>query len=208
MASDTAFPATFTGAMRASPLYLENGPDGKGVFFAVTTGNDVIALDETHGRDGLDAQHRLVADRQRRRLRQHPPDRHHQHAGHRRRLAHDLRRRRDRHDVDRAPRGARAVGRRRHREARLAGRRLDDRPRAALTFTPPPQNQRSALSLVNGILYVAYGGHPGDCGDYHGWVVGINAAEPDQRGGWATGGQRRGSGPPAASPPTATASSR
>ena len=33
------------------------------------------------------------------------------------------------------------------------------------TFTPPPQNQRSALSLVNGILYVAYGGHVGDCGD-------------------------------------------
>ena len=35
--------------MWASPLYLENGPGGKGVFFAVTTGNDVFALDETTG---------------------------------------------------------------------------------------------------------------------------------------------------------------
>ncbi len=46
---DTAFQATFTGAMFASPLYLENGPGGKGVFFAVTTTNDVYALDETTG---------------------------------------------------------------------------------------------------------------------------------------------------------------
>ena len=46
---DTAFQANFTGAMCASPLYLENGPGGKGVFFAVTTGNDVFALDETTG---------------------------------------------------------------------------------------------------------------------------------------------------------------
>ena len=51
------------------------------------------------------------------------------------------------------------------------------------------QNQRSALSLVNGILYVAYGGHVGDCGPYHGWVVAINpsGATPTV-GAWATGG--------------------
>jgi len=49
MTSDAGFAATFTGNMWASPLYLENGPGGKGVFFAVTTGNDVIALDETTG---------------------------------------------------------------------------------------------------------------------------------------------------------------
>ena len=49
MAADTGFKATFTGAMWASPLYLQKGPGGKGVFFAVTTGNDVFALDETTG---------------------------------------------------------------------------------------------------------------------------------------------------------------
>ena len=58
MALDTDFKADFTGAMWASPLYLENGPGGKGVFFAVTTGNDVFALDETTGARRLDAQHR------------------------------------------------------------------------------------------------------------------------------------------------------
>src|SRR5438552_12829086 len=33
---ETSFSATFTGSMWASPLYLQNGPGGKGVFFAVT----------------------------------------------------------------------------------------------------------------------------------------------------------------------------
>jgi hypothetical protein len=49
MAPDTGFAATFTGNMWASPLYLQNGPGGKGVYFAVTTNNDVFALDETSG---------------------------------------------------------------------------------------------------------------------------------------------------------------
>ena len=60
------------------------------------------------------------------------------------------------------------------------------------TFMPQPANQRSALSLVGGTLYVAYGGHVGDCGPYHGWVIGINAANPAMKGGWATGGQGEG----------------
>ena len=62
----------------------------------------------------------------------------------------------------------------------------------SLTFTAPPQNQRSALSLVGRTLYVAYGGHIGDCGPYHGWVIGISTANPTMRGGWATGGQGEG----------------
>src|SRR5262249_28103439 len=57
------------------------------------------------------------------------------------------------------------------------------------TFNPPAQNQRSALSLVNGTLYVAYGGHAGDCGDYHGWIFGIDTKDPTKMGGWATLGK-------------------
>jgi hypothetical protein len=49
MTATAGFTANFTGTMYASPLYLQNGPGGKGVFFAVTTGNDVYALDETTG---------------------------------------------------------------------------------------------------------------------------------------------------------------
>ena len=34
--------------------------------------------------------------------------------------------------------------------------------------------QRAALALGNGRVYVAYGGLIGDCGHYHGWVVGLD----------------------------------
>jgi polyvinyl alcohol dehydrogenase (cytochrome) len=35
--------------------------------------------------------------------------------------------------------------------------------------------QRSALALAAGRVYVSYGGQFGDCGRYHGWVVGVPA---------------------------------
>lgn len=38
---------------------------------------------------------------------------------------------------------------------------------------PTIQQQRAALALANGRVYVAFGGLFGDCGDYHGWVVGV-----------------------------------
>lgn len=34
--------------------------------------------------------------------------------------------------------------------------------------------QRAALAIANGRVYVAYGGLAGDCGIYHGWVVGVD----------------------------------
>jgi outer membrane protein assembly factor BamB len=36
---------------------------------------------------------------------------------------------------------------------------------------PPPYQQRAALALGNGRVYIAYGGLAGDCGDYKGTVV-------------------------------------
>jgi len=36
---------------------------------------------------------------------------------------------------------------------------------------PMPQQQRAALALSMGMVYIAFGGLYGDCGDYHGWVV-------------------------------------
>jgi hypothetical protein len=42
-----------------------------------------------------------------------------------------------------------------------------------LTFTASQQLQRSALTLFNGILYVAYTGYA-DTNPYHGWVLGFN----------------------------------
>jgi hypothetical protein len=40
---------------------------------------------------------------------------------------------------------------------------------------PLVEQERGALSLADGRVYIPYGGLDGDCGEYHGWVVGINA---------------------------------
>jgi len=65
-------------------------------------------------------------------------------------------------------------------------------------FDPRTQNQRTALTLLDGMVYAGYSGHYGDCGDYHGWVVGFSLHDPGKvvsfetkaRGGgiWAPGG--------------------
>jgi len=39
--------------------------------------------------------------------------------------------------------------------------------------SPLVEQQRGALALANGYVYIVYGGLYGDCGDYHGWVVGV-----------------------------------
>jgi outer membrane protein assembly factor BamB len=36
---------------------------------------------------------------------------------------------------------------------------------------PMPHQQRAALALSMGMVYIAFGGLYGDCGEYHGWVV-------------------------------------
>jgi polyvinyl alcohol dehydrogenase (cytochrome) len=60
--------------------------------------------------------------------------------------------------------------------------------------------QRASLAIANGRVYVSYGGNVGDCGKYHGWVVGVNETgaahevsfevAPDGEGGaiWQSGG--------------------
>jgi hypothetical protein len=61
-----------------------------------------------------------------------------------------------------------------------------------LSFNSTVQNQRGALLLHGGILYVPYGGHTGDCGDYHGWIVAVPVQDPTRATAWAT--QARGGG--------------
>ncbi len=70
--------------------------------------------------------------------------------------------------------------------------------RAGLRFDARPQNQRTAFSFLDDTVYAGYGGHFGDCGDYHGFVVGFPLRDPGKvasfetraRGGgiWAPGG--------------------
>lgn len=53
-------------------------------------------------------------------------------------------------------------------------------------FNARDQNERGALTILDGWLYVPFGGHYGDCGDYHGWVVGIALTDPREIVAWAT----------------------
>jgi hypothetical protein len=54
-------------------------------------------------------------------------------------------------------------------------------------FSSPVQNQRGALALLNGILYVPYSGHFGDCGNYAGWVIGFDTVGSAAPGAYHTG---------------------
>ena len=184
MARDTAFTATYTADMWASPLYIENGPGGKGAFFAVTTANNVIAFDETSGAtlwtrsigapatgsggqcsraiNPLGILSTPVIDPQTR-------------------------------TIYAAGAIGDATGITGHIASAISiedGTVRDGWPvnvGTAANFDAKYHNQRSALSLVGGILYVAYGGFVGDCNNYHGRVVAINTTNR-MAAGWATGG--------------------
>jgi outer membrane protein assembly factor BamB len=54
------------------------------------------------------------------------------------------------------------------------------------TFNSLAQNQRGALALLGGKVFVPFGGHIGDCSDYHGWIVGISTQDPTQVSAWAS----------------------
>ena len=66
------------------------------------------------------------------------------------------------------------------------------------SFDPMTHNQRGALAVFAGRVYIPYGGLAGDCGVYHGTVVGLLTSEPGKvvrfstrarSGGiWAPGG--------------------
>lgn len=54
------------------------------------------------------------------------------------------------------------------------------------TFNADHHNNRGAVAVVNGIVYVPYSGHNGDCRPYHGWVVGVQINNPAMVMGWTT----------------------
>ena len=53
-----------------------------------------------------------------------------------------------------------------------------------INFTAEIQQQRPALGIVGGILYVGYGGMR-DCSCYHGWLVGVPIDNPASVTAWA-----------------------
>jgi hypothetical protein len=59
-------------------------------------------------------------------------------------------------------------------------------------FDARVQNQRGALTILDQTLFVPFGGHFGDCGDYRGWVIGVPLAEPRTVRFWRTRGKGAG----------------
>ena len=182
MAGDTDFKANFTGELTGSPLFLAGATPGTGHFFVATTENDVYQLGEKDGAMGwkhniggyLASADVCGGDPKNHGIVSTPiidsakkviyvaaamTDKHHEiHA-----LSTDT-------------------------GMEVAGFPIDVSKIKAgnLAFPSGVQNQRSALSLVKGILYVAFGGYCGDQGAYHGWVIGVDTADPTKIGAWAT----------------------
>ena len=184
--------AVYSGQMYSSPLYLANGPAGKGIFIAATTNNDVKAFDDTGmpvwtrnlgafaggttftpkgimstpvidptlGADGFATIYAC------------------------------------------APAGAAAGGKFDHYElhaisakdgteragwpAKLDGSIKATNDGLNRAFTPTTEGQRPALSLVNGIVYVGFGGPYGDFAMYYGWVIAVDTKNPMTIGAWST----------------------
>lgn len=67
-------------------------------------------------------------------------------------------------------------------------------------FTSVTQNERGALAIAGGNLYVPYAGHAGDCNVYYGWLVSVPLNNPTSVTAWSTlarGGGAWGVGGPA-----------
>lgn len=182
MALDAGFNAAYKGATWAVPLYMEDGPNHKGAFFVATIGNDVAALDETTGATiwtkNLGAPSMgapcggpynvvgifgtPVIDAGSRTIFVTAA------GGGLNFAVHAL-------SVDDG--------------SERAGWPLDT-SKGANGFPGGKHNQRGALSLVNGILYVPFGGHYGDCNPYQGRVLAIDIKDPTKTGLYTTKGDR------------------
>ena len=185
------YAGNFKGEVSAIPLYLAGASGGAGVYIAVTTQNDVYAFNETTGAQvwkhniganlgkagsvcGTPAVHGIVStpviDEKTRTLYVigGMTDGHYE--------VHAL-------NADTGMPVTSPAGFPVSSTKFKAG---------SVTFNATPQSQRSALSLVNNILYVAFGGYCGDMGDYKGWVQAIDVTDPSKLGAWATQDPRQG----------------
>jgi hypothetical protein len=186
---DTNFNGTISGNVYAQPLYIEGGPGGQAMVIAVTESNNVYVLNATSGKviwqDHLGAPVPLadlpcgdidpegitgtpVVDLTNRTMfldAMTTPDG----GTTKRQLIYSL-------NVDTG--------------ATNTGWPVDVNATVKFNgtnFNSGTQQQRPALALLNGYVYVGYGGFDGDCGTYYGWLVGVQENNPTNVLAWATG---------------------
>jgi hypothetical protein len=194
---DAAFAGAVEGNVYASPLYVEQGPAGRGAFYVVTESNDVYALDEATGRPIWHVNLGAAAKNTGTGCGNIQP------IGITGTPAVDLVRRilvLDAATADAqgniATHTIHALGiddgaKRWHLDASTV------RDHAGHAFEPQLENQRGAVLVVSGVAYFAYGGYS-DCGTYRGWIVGVPLDSPGAavafasqefaEGIWAPGG--------------------
>ena len=63
---------------------------------------------------------------------------------------------------------------------------------AGQSFDETLEEQRGALSLLNGTVYIPFGGYIGDCGAYHGIVAGVATASHSFANAWSTPAEKGG----------------
>jgi hypothetical protein len=199
MAMDATFAATFTGQMFASPLYLvTGGPTGKSIYIAATTNNDVVAFDDT----GAMVWKRNIAAN---------PAKGPNPASLTPRGIMGTPVVDPKLGADGAatiyvcgPAGG-AGGQDRYELHAISAKdgtertggwpaKLDATIKATndglnRAFAPTLEGQRPALSLVNGIIYIGFGGPFGDFGNtYYGWIIAVDSTDPTKIGAWSTRG--------------------
>jgi plastocyanin/outer membrane protein assembly factor BamB len=181
---NTSFDGTISGNVYAQPLYIEGGPGGRSMVIAVTESNNVYALDAANGSiiwqrnvgtpvaladlpcgdiDPLGITGTPIVDLASRSLFL---------------------------DAMTTPDGGTT------KKHLIFSLNVDtgvinsgwpvDVVAVVSGFDSSVENERGALAIVNNIVYVPYGGHAGDCGTYHGWLVGVSINNPASVNAWAT----------------------
>jgi hypothetical protein len=193
---DTAFAPNFAGSVTGQPLYVPNGPGGKAVYVVATNENHVLALDATTGSAIWDKAFGTPVPRSALPCGNIDP------MGIVGTPFVDATARTIYFDAMSTPDGTTpghhifAIGL--DDGATRSGWPVDVEAKVP-GFSSAAQGQRGGLTVQNGVLYVPFGGHYGDCDPYHGHVVGVPIATPGMgvkswqttasRGGiWAVGG--------------------
>lgn len=191
---DTTFEGTVTGNVYAQPLYVQNGPGGREAFVVATEENHVTVLSGTGS---------VVWDKT-----YGPPATSNLPCGNIRPLGItgtpviDEAARTIYFDTMTTPDNNRTFQHLIYAVSLDTGATKTGWPVDFKNIVPgvsaAHHNQRGALTLVNGVLYIPYGGHFGDCDPYRGTVVGIPVNDParaqhwetpaKEGGIWATGG--------------------
>lgn len=179
---DTKFSATVSGPTYAQPLYFEGGPGGKDLLIVATERNEVTAFDAANGS--------IVW----RKTLAQPAARASLPCGNISTLGVT-----GTPVIDKASRTLVVAAMTSTAQHKIFALSLDDgsvkpgwpvTPEGVtangFTFVSRVQNQRGALTILNDTVYIPYGGHYGDCGNYHGFVLGVPLKNPSATFGWAT----------------------